>query len=58
MTRVKVYKSYNVLCEYTEDRPDANVQVYAKTEQEALNKAQDLVNRWRYTVTEVSEIQV
>jgi hypothetical protein len=58
MTRVKVYKSYNVLCEYGADRPNANVQVYAKTEQEALNKAKELVNRWRYTVTEVSEIQV
>lgn len=57
MPRVMVHKNYNVLCEYNDDRPDANVRVYAKTETEALNKAQDLVERWRYTVIEVSELR-
>ncbi len=57
MTRVKTFKNYTVLCEFGGNRPDANVQVYAKTEQEALNKAKEMVERWRYTVTGVSEIR-
>jgi len=57
MPKSKVYKNYIVLCEYEEDRPSARVQVYAKSEKEALNKAKELLKRWRYSVIEVFEIE-
>ena len=57
MRKENVYKNFIVLCEYKEDRPPAKVHVYAKGEKEAVNKAKELVKRWRYSVVEVFEIQ-